>query len=113
MITIYHNPRCRKSRECNVFLNTLGKEVRVINYMENPFDKRSLKGLIDQLKITPIELVRTNEAIWKAEYKGKNLSDDDIIIAMVDNPKLIQRPIVLYKNNAVIARPIEKVNSIL
>lgn len=113
MITIYHNPRCRKSRECNVFLNTLGKEVNVINYMEERFDNQSLQALIEKLKIAPIELVRTNEPIWKAEFKGKNLTDNDIINAMVENPKLIQRPIVVWNQKAVIARPLERVHSIL
>ena len=113
MITIYHNPRCRKSRECNVFLNTLGEKVTIINYIENPFNKASLMALIDLLEITPIELVRTNEAIWKNEYKGKNMSSDDIVNAMIAYPKLIQRPIVVYNDKAVIARPIERVQSIL
>ena len=95
MITIYHNPRCSKSRECNVFL------------------KESLTALINLLEITPIELVRTNEAIWKSEFKGKNMSSDDIVNAMVAYPKLIQRPIVVRDEKAVIARPLERVQSIL
>lgn len=113
MITIYHNPRCRKSRECNVFLNTLGKEVTVVNYLEDRFNKKTLGALIDLLKIAPIDLVRTNEAIWKTEYKGKSLSDDDIIVAMAENPKLIERPIVVHNQKAVIGRPLERVHSIL
>lgn len=113
MITIYHNPRCRKSRECNVFLNTLGKEVTVVNYMEDRFNKETLGALIDLLKIAPIDLVRTNEAIWKTEYKGKNLTNEEITVAMVENPKLIERPIVVHNQKAVIARPLERVHSIL
>lgn len=113
MITIYHNPRCKKSRECNVFLNTLGEKITIINYFENPFDKPSLKALIDLLEISPIELVRTNEAIWKNEFKGKKMSSDDVINAMIDYPKLIQRPIVVHNDKAVIARPLERVQSIL
>ncbi len=113
MITIYHNPRCSKSRECNVFLETNGKEMQVINYMKTPFTFEALKNVIDLLKISPIELVRKNEKIWKEEYKGKELSDKEIISAMVENPKLIQRPIVVNGNKAVIARPLEKVDEIL
>ena len=74
MITIYHNPRCSKSRECNVFLETSGKEMQVINYMKTPFTFETLKNVIDLLKINPIELVRKNEQIWKDSFKGKDLS---------------------------------------
>ena len=113
MITIYHNPRCSKSRECNLFLETSGKEVQVINYMKTPFNFNSLNKVIGFLNITPLELVRKNEQIWKDNYKGKELSDDEIITAMVENPKLIQRPIVVNGNKAVIARPLEKMDEIL
>jgi len=113
MITIYHNPRCSKSRECNVLLETSGKEMQVINYMKTPFTFETLKNVIDLLKINPIELVRKNEQIWKDNFKGKNLNNDEIITAMVENPKLIQRPIVVNGNKAVIARPLEKMDEIL
>ncbi len=113
MITIYHNPRCRKSRECNIYLDDTGKDVEVINYMETPFSEEKLKEIIDLLQIEPIELVRKNEKVWKESFKGKQLSNDAIVKAMVDNPKLIERPIVINGNKAVIARPLEKVDSIL
>jgi len=113
MITIYHNPRCSKSRECNLFLETSRKDVQVINYMNTPFTYDTLKNVISLLKINPIELVRKKEQIWKDNYKGKELSDDEIISAMVENPKLIQRPIVVNGNKAVIARPLEIMNKIL
>lgn len=113
MITIYHNPRCSKSRECNVFLNTSGKKIEVVNYMQNPFTIEKLAELIGYLGIAPIKLVRTNEKIWKDSFKGKDLSDQDLIKAMVANPKLIQRPIVVNGSKAVIARPLELVKSIM
>lgn len=113
MITIYHNPRCSKSRECNLFLETNGKEMQVINYIKTPFTFDTLKNVINLLKISPIELVRKNEQIWKDSFKGKELSDDETITAMVENPKLIQRPIVVNGNKAVIARPLEKMDEIL
>tara|TARA_R110002124_G_scaffold138576_6_gene302313 strand:+ start:266186 stop:266431 length:246 start_codon:yes stop_codon:yes gene_type:complete len=81
--------------------------------METPFSEEKLKEIIDLLQIEPIELVRKNEKVWKESFKGKQLSNDAIVKAMVDNPKLIERPIVINGNKAVIARPLEKVDSIL
>ena len=113
MLTIYHNPRCSKSRGCNVMLEDLGKEAKVINYMKELFTETTLKNVIDLLKIKPIELVRKNEQDWKDHYKGKELSDSEIIKAMVKYPKLIERPIVVNGNKAAIGRPLEAVQAIL
>jgi arsenate reductase len=113
MITIYHNPRCSKSRECTVFFENSSKDVEIVNYMKIPFTIDSLSEVLALLAIKPIELVRTTEKIWKENYKGKDMSDAAIIKAMVAEPKLIQRPIVVYGNKAVIARPLEKINEIL
>ncbi len=113
MITIYHNPRCSKSRGCNLMLEELGKNVKVINYTKELFTESSLKEVIDLLKIDPIDLVRKNEQKWKDNYKGKEMSDGEVIKAMVKYPKLIQRPIVLKGNKAAIGRPIEAVQAIL
>lgn len=113
MITIYHNPRCSKSRECNVFLEASDKDVTVINYMQTLFTFDTLSEVIKKLNIAPIQLVRTNEKIWKDTYKGTEMSDPEIIEAMVSHPKLIQRPIVVNGDKAVIARPLEKVQEIL
>jgi|TARA_B110000503_G_C7149029_1_gene414291 arsenate reductase len=81
--------------------------------MKTPFTFESLSELIALLAIKPIELVRTAEKIWKETYKGKQMSDSEIIKAMVAEPKLIQRPIVVNKSKAVIARPLEKINEII
>ena len=81
--------------------------------MKTPFTFESLSELIALLAIKPIELVRTAEKIWKETYKGKQMSDSEIIKAMVAKPKLIQRPIVVNKSKAVIARPLEKINEII
>ncbi len=113
MITIYHNPRCSKSRECNIFLGASGKDIEVINYMEIPFTIEKLTDVIELLGIKPIELVRTNEAIWKDKFKGRKMQDATIIKAMVEHPKLIQRPIVVNGNKAVIARPLTLLDSII
>ena len=74
MITLYHNPRCSKSRECNLHLESHDGEVEVINYIETPFTEESLTQLIDILDIKSIELVRANEPFWKENYLGKKLS---------------------------------------
>lgn len=113
MVTIYHNPRCSKSRECTAFFDSSKEEVAIVNYMKTPFSEGELTKLISLLKMKPIDLVRTNEAIWKENFKGKQMTDAEIVTAMVENPKLIQRPIVVKGNKAVIARPLEAVNSIL
>lgn len=113
MIKIYHNARCSKSRESLCFLQDLNKDFEVINYLENPLNFKELKDLIKLLNIKPIDLVRTKEAIWKEQFKDCDLTDDAIIEAMIQNPKLIERPIVVNNNKAVIARPTELINSVL
>lgn len=113
MIKIYHNNRCSKSR-CGIeVLENSGKEFEVVKYLENVPSKDELKNIIKMLGIEPIELVRKNEAIWKSDYKGKILSNDEIIAAMVANPKLIERPIVINGNKAVVGRPPELILNII
>ncbi len=113
MITIYHNNRCTKSRQGLALLEESGKDFEVVKYLENTPTESELKNIIDLLGILPIELVRKNESIWKESYKGKDLSDAEIISAMVKNPKLIERPIVINGDKAVIGRPTEKISDIL
>jgi arsenate reductase len=113
MIKIYHNPRCSKSREGLCFLKDQNNEVEIINYIDNPLTINELKNIIALLKIKPIDLVRVKESIWKENYKDKVLTNDQLIEAMVANPKLIERPIVVNGNKAVIARPLDKINEIL
>lgn len=113
MITIYHNPRCQKSREGLQLLEISGKGFNIIKYLDNPLTKKELTDVISKLDITPIDLVRTNEAIWKTDYKGKTLSNSDVIEAMLRHPKLIERPIVVNKDKAVIGRPKENISTII
>jgi len=113
MITIYHNPRCRKSRQGLEILKQSGKNFKVIRYMDERLSEAELKQIITILGINPLDLVRQNEAIWKSDYKSKSLTDADIISAMVQHPKLIERPIVVNENSAVIGRPPELIVGIL
>ncbi|MCF6181060.1 arsenate reductase (glutaredoxin) [Lutibacter sp.] len=110
---IYHNPRCSKSRQGLEILKNSNNPFEVVKYLEKPFTQEELAELIKLLGIKPIDLVRKNETIWKTEYKGKSLSDNEIIDAMVANPKLIERPIVIANGKAIIGRPPEIIKSIL
>ena len=113
MIQIYHNPRCGKSRNCLAFLDESDQEYEIIPYLtETPtFDE--LKELLEKLNLQPIELVRVKEKIWIENYKEKTMSDSQIIQAMVDNPILIERPIVIKGGKAIIGRDVDKVASFL
>ena len=113
MIQIYHNSRCGKSRECLAFLEKSGQEYEIIKYLEDVPTFDELKEIIKKLGIKPIELVRRKEKIWTENFKDKQLTDDEIIQAMISNPILIERPIVVNGEKAVIARPLEKATTIL
>ncbi len=113
MITIYHNPRCSKSRDGVCYLEEHNIEFNTIKYLDDSLTEKELKEIINILKIQPIELVRTKETIWKEQFSNKELSDEEIIRAMVENPKLIERPIVINGDKGVIARPTEKIATIL
>lgn len=113
MIKIYHNNRCSKSRMGLGVLEESGKDYEIVKYLENVPSIAELTKIIDLLGIKPMALVRKNEAIWKEKYKGKDLSDSEIIEAMVENPKLIERPIVINGGKAVIGRPTEKILEII
>lgn len=113
MITIYHNPRCSKSRQTLQLLESKTDDFKIVKYLENTPSEKELSEIIDKLGISPIELVRKNEAIWKEEFKGKDMSDKELISAMITHPKLIERPIVIKGKNAIIGRPPEKVLALI
>ncbi|WP_340063053.1 arsenate reductase (glutaredoxin) [Ascidiimonas aurantiaca] len=113
MIKIYHNPRCRKSREGLDILEKSGKKFEVIKYLEDTPSEKELREVLRCLDLKPEHLIRKNEVIWKEQFKGKLLNDEELISIMLEHPKLIERPIVVNGQNAVIGRPPEKINSIL
>lgn len=113
MITIYHNPRCSKSRQALKLIEDSGQEFTIVKYLENIPTEEELKRIITMLDITPSELVRTNEKIWKEEFKNKKLKNSELIKIMVENPKLIERPIVIKGKIAKIGRPIEQIINLL
>ncbi len=110
---IYHNNRCSKSRQCLAVLEKSNHDFEIVYYLDTPPSINELKNLLKMLEIKPIELVRKNEAIWKEQFKGKELSDEAIISAMATYPKLIERPIIVKGTKAVIGRPIENMQQLL
>ena len=109
---IYHNPRCSKSRQTLSLLEKETTDFKIIEYLENPLSFDEIEEIVEKLAIKPIDLVRKNEQIWKDNYKGKEMTDVEIIKAMERNPKLIERPIVITEKYGIIARPPEKVLSL-
>lgn len=113
MIKIYHNNRCSKSRCTLDIINDKESEVEIIDYQLNPPTKDELKEILTMLGVRPIDIVRKGEAIFKENFKGKDLTDDQWMDAMIQHPKLIERPIVVNGDKAVIGRPPENVLNIL
>ena len=113
MIKIYHNPRCGKSREGLQILEKSGKDFEVVKYLENVPSFDELKSIIEKLGIKSIDLVRQKEKIWIENFKGKTMSDDETISAMISNPILIERPIVVNGNKVAIGRPPQNIAEIL
>ena len=113
-LTIYHNPRCSKSRETLRLITNKNLSPNIIHYLDKELTFKELKKLIDLLHISPRDLLRSEEAEYKNNnLKDHNISDDDIINYMIRFPKIIQRPIVINGDKAVIGRPPDNVLSII
>tara|TARA_B100001173_G_C15981111_1_gene544559 strand:- start:15 stop:353 length:339 start_codon:yes stop_codon:yes gene_type:complete len=110
---IYHNPRCRKSREGLKYLESKKINFKIIEYFKNNLSSEQIRNILKKLQFKPIELVKKNEVIWKEKYKGKDFSDDELIIILSNEPKLIERPIIVGENSAVLARPVENIDKLL
>lgn len=110
---IYHNPRCSKSRQTLQIITDSGFEPEIIEYLKDIPSKEELKSLIGLLGIKPFDLLRRGEVDFKENFKGKDLSDDQWIDAMINFPKLIERPIVVKGKKAVLGRPPENVKDLL
>lgn len=113
MIIIYHNKRCGKSRDALAILSEKNVEFKVVDYIKNPPTTKELTAILQQLNITPNDLIRKGEAIYKEIYKDKTFTNAEWIQIMVNNPILIERPIIVNGDKAVIGRPPEKVLEIL
>jgi len=113
MIQIWHNNRCSKSREAKAILEEKGLEYEVFEYLKNPFSKEELLRVMVQLKITDIkDMLRHKESQYK-ELDIANRSQNEILDLVVQNPKLVERPIIIKNNKAVIARPMENLINLL
>ena len=110
---IYHNPRCKKSRETLAILEEKNIEKEIILYLKNPPSPKELKKILYLLNLTPLELIRKEEKIFKEKIKGQNFSNDDYIEMMCEFPIIIQRPIIIKNERAVIGRPPKKVLDLL
>jgi len=108
-VTIWHNPKCSKSRDSFKLLEERGIDAEVIKYLDTPPTKEELKEVLKMLGMAPRELMRTKEEIYKTLHLDNETDDEKLIEAMVANPRLIERPIVIKEGKAVIGRPIEKV----
>ncbi len=113
MLQILHNPRCGKSRDCLAFATESELEFNIINYLENPLSVDEIKVLIKKLKIKPIELVRQKETIWIEKYQNKKMTNAQIIKAFAKHPILMQRPIVIDGDNAIIGREKDKIEQFI
>jgi arsenate reductase len=111
-VIVYHNPRCSKSRCALDLLKEKGIDYEVVEYLNEVPTEKELKQVILKLGIRPEELLRKGEDDFKINYKGKTLSDDEWIRAMVKFPKLIERPIVIKGEMAVVARPAERIEEL-
>jgi arsenate reductase len=112
MYTIYHNPRCKKSRAGLQYLSEKNMEFQVREYLKDPLSETELSALVMKLHVKPFELVRTQEEVYRKELKGLDLNDEEWIKVLVENPKLIHRPIVEGKYKAVVGDPPENIDTL-
>ena len=108
MLKIYHNPRCKKSREALEFLKNKKLDYKIHYYLENLLTSNELESIIKKIKLKPSDIVRKNEKDWKAIPNRSDLTENEILSLLISNPKLIERPIVTNQKIGVLARPLEK-----
>ena len=111
-VEIWHNSRCSKSRNAFNYLKDKGIEFEVKEYLKNPPTMQELKEVLSKLGMKPSDLIRSKEAIYK-ELNLKDASEDELLEAMVKNPKLIERPIIINEDKAVVARPLENIEKVV
>lgn len=112
-LQIFHNPRCSKSRQTLALIEEAGVTPEIVLYLEQPPTEAELKSVIAKLGIAPADLLRKKEAEYKEAELTNDSSDDDVLAAMIKYPKLIERPIVIKGDKAVLGRPPENVNALL
>ena len=110
--TIYHNPRCGKSRAALGILAGHGIEPTIVEYLKTPLDRDQLRALLKKLELKPEQIVRKGEDVYKQNYASRTMTDDQWLDALVKHPILIERPIVVKGNRAVVGRPPEKITEL-
>lgn len=110
---IYHNPRCSKSRQTLELIQQAGQQIEIIDYLNQPPTEKELTTIIKLLGINAEDLVRKNEDVYKEKFKGKKITQHEWVKILIEHPKLIERPIVIKGNKAIIGRPPEKVLELL
>lgn len=113
MLKIFHNPRCRKSREGLEYLKSKTTDIDTIEYLKTGLTIAQLQVIISKSGLNVMDLIRKQEEVYKKELKGKDLSDEDLLKAIADNPKLLQRPIIISDNKAVLGQPVENIDTLL
>jgi arsenate reductase (glutaredoxin) len=113
MYKVYHNTRCKKSRAGLQYLQDKGLEVEIIEYLKNPLSVAELTDIFAKLGRKPSEMIRKQEAIFKSDFKGKNFTEDEWIRIIAENPKLLNRPIIVRGNKAVWGDPVENIEGVL
>lgn len=111
--TLYHNPRCSKSRKTLNYLNSKGIDFETVLYLNDNLSLEKIENIINKSGLNPSDLIRTKENIWKELFKNKKLSKIQIIRAIFEHPKLMQRPVFMSNSRAVIANPSELALKIL
>jgi len=113
MYKIYHNTRCKKSRAGLQYLQDKGLEVEIIEYLKNPLSIVELSQIFAKLDRKPSEMIRKQEAIFKSNFKGKTFTEEEWIRIIAENPKLLNRPIIVRGNKAVWGDPVENIDAVL
>jgi arsenate reductase (glutaredoxin) len=108
-LKIYHNPRCQKSRQTLELIRSKGQEPEIVEYLKDVPDKKEMELILAKLNLKPTDILRTKEQLFKEKFKGKKFTDAEWIEVMIEYPVLIERPIVIKDNKAVIGRPPENV----
>ena len=113
MLKIYHNPRCRKSREGFEYLKNKTSDFIIIDYLKQGITKEMLEEILLKSGLKPEQLVRTQEEAYKKELKGRSFTKDEWIRILIENPKLLQRPLIVGKQKAILAQPPEKLDEMI
>jgi arsenate reductase len=113
MLNIYHNPSCKKSRAALTFLKESGKAFKVIEYLRNPLSEKEMERLLVKLNLKPADLLRTQEDYFRQHIRGKRFEDHELIKIILQNPKLMKRPVIESDYKAIIGDPVEHIAQLI